>query len=96
MDLDSILIELEELLIQHGNGLYTDGEITSLCLEVMGRNPCRPVWEAMPEHVRSALVNQLGNFSDNDEVVTFGRASAREAKKEMLRLKAWLENRDLI
>ncbi|MEN7429104.1 hypothetical protein VA599_00010 [Chromobacterium sp. TRC.1.1.SA] len=96
MDRDSILIELEELLIQHRDGFYTDGELTSLCLEIMGRNPCGQVWEAMPEHVKSVLINQLRDFSDDDDIVTFGRTNARDAKKEMLRVKIWLEDRGLI
>ncbi|WP_440215935.1 hypothetical protein [Chromobacterium piscinae] len=96
MDHDSILIELEELLIQYRDGFYTDGELTSLCLEITGRNPCGQVWEAMPEHVKSALIDQLRDFSDDDDIVTFGRASARDAKKEILRVKIWLEGRGLI
>ncbi|WP_137940401.1 hypothetical protein [Chitinivorax sp. B] len=96
MDRTVLLTELEELLSQHRDGLYTDGELASLCLEVMGRDPCGQVWEAFPERVKSFLIDRLGSFSDADDVVTFGHGDAQNVKREMLRVRAWLTDSGLI
>ncbi|KAF0813618.1 hypothetical protein IGB42_01969 [Andreprevotia sp. IGB-42] len=90
------LTELEEILSQYQEGLYTDGELVSFCLGLMGKESSAQVWGALPEWVRNRLIDQLRNFSDSDDIVAFGRGDAREIKAEMLYVKDWLMSRGLM
>lgn len=83
--------QLYDLLAAHENGIYTDGEVASACMELLyDQQERRQLWNDLPRWVANAIAQQLRAFSDADEVVTFGRGNPQDTKTKLLELKAWL------
>lgn len=89
-------IELESLLDAYNEGLYTEGEISSLCIEMLAKCLTIELWNMFPDWVKNRLIKRLINFSEKDEIITFGQGDPFQAKLEMLNLKAWLINEKII
>jgi len=84
-----------DVLAGNKSGLYTDGEVISICMELMDNEDERlGVWQDLPKWVAERIVSRLKAFADTDEIVTFGSASPTEAKARILNLKAWLVSRN--
>jgi len=90
------LIKLEELLQGYQSGFYTEGEVISICLELLYcQSNVDHLWLQMPDWVKTAVIHQLKDFSDEDEIVSFGQKDAQLVKMRLLKVKKWLSKRGL-
>ena len=49
----------------------------------------------MPDWVKTAVIHQLKDFSDEDGIVSFGQKDAQLVKMRLLKVKKWLSKRGL-
>lgn len=86
---DNLLDEFEGLYEAYSRGLYTDAEIISRSLELLGEGDTA-LWGAFPAHIRDEVRKQIESYSEGDEVVLFSSEDVASHKRRMSVLKDWL------
>lgn len=82
--------EIEELLENHANGLYTSGEVVSIVIGLFDESNIDELWETLPDWLKKNICSLLADFSEIDELVSFGRGDHELIKKQNLFVKNWL------
>lgn len=82
--------EVNELVLDFNQGLYTEAEVVSFCLEIFAKHLSLEMWRHFPEWIRSGIKEITANFNEESEVVTFGRGDPLQAKRDLLQVKRWL------
>ncbi|MEE2729943.1 MAG: hypothetical protein VYA55_03930 [Pseudomonadota bacterium] len=88
--------DLNALLESYSNSLYTSGEVVVNAMELLGESNIDEVWNDFPSWLKQKVSTILTNFSESDEVVTFGRADPELVKKKNLFVKHWLQENNHI
>jgi hypothetical protein len=88
-----LLEEFNELYSAYNQGIYTDTEIISKSLELLGEGNAA-LWAALPVNIRDEIRNQLGSFSEKDELISFGSEDVDSMKKRLLIVKRWLAEQE--
>jgi len=96
MNVSQVKSELDDLLENYSNGLYTSGEVVSNAMEFLDESNIAEVWDDFPSWLKEQIRALLLDFSESDEVVTFGRGDAELIKKQNLFVKGWLKKNNLI
>ncbi|WP_336944042.1 hypothetical protein [Acinetobacter modestus] len=97
MKSENRLIQLKELLQNYETGLYLEGEVISVCFELLNCQLTRTqIWSVTPDWIKSQIITQVKNFSDEDEIISFGRKDIQTIKTEMLEIKNWLSIQGLL
>lgn len=86
---ERILDEFEELYKAYDQGLYTDAEIISKSLELLGKGDAA-LWAAFPTHIKDEIRKHLEAFSEDDEIVSFSSEDVASLKSRLIFLKEWL------
>jgi hypothetical protein len=84
-----LLKEFNDLYNAYDQGLYTDTEIVSKSLELLGEGDA-DLWAAFPDNIRDEIRKQLESFSEKDELVSFSSEDVDSLKKRLLSVKRWL------
>lgn len=88
-----LLSEFADLYKGYNQGLYTDAEIVSKSLELLGEGDAA-LWAAFPVCIRDEIRRQLGSFSEEGELVSFGSEDVESLKKRLLVVKQWLAEQE--
>lgn len=86
--------KLLELFEGYRSGLYTRGEVNSICMDfMMDRDDYLSGWRQLPEWVRKSIFERLSAFNDFDQVVSFGHGDPKATMSKILMLKIWLKSK---
>lgn len=86
-----IVDEFGELYKGYDQGLYTDAEIISKSLGLLGEGD-EILWAAFPAHIKDEIRKFLAEFSEGDEIVSFGSEDVESLKSRLVALKKWLSS----
>ena len=81
--------EFNEIYKLYNQGIYTDAEVISRSIELLGAGNT-VLWAAFPAEVKNGIRKQLDSFSEEDELVYFGHENVDAVKKKLLLVKTWL------
>jgi hypothetical protein len=81
--------EFNEIYKLYNQGIYTDAEVISRSIELLGTGNTE-LWTVFPAEVKNGIRKQLDSFSEEDELVYFGHENVDAMKKKLLLVKAWL------
>jgi hypothetical protein len=85
------------LLQNYEAGLYLEGEVISICFELLNCQLTRTqIWPVIPDWVKSQIITQIKKISDEDEIIRFDRKDIQTIKTEMLEIKNWLSIQGLL
>ena len=88
---ESAVEQVGKLLRSYENGLYSDGEVISISIDILATSGDRKLlWTELPEWVQKRISSRLLTFGDSDdEIVAFGGKDASEAAAKLRSLKNW-------
>jgi hypothetical protein len=82
--------EIDELLENHANGLYTSGEVVSIVVGLLDESNIDHLWKVLPDWLKEKICALMSDFSESDELVSFGKGDTSSIKKQNLFVKDWL------
>jgi len=84
-----------DIYAQFEKGLYTDLEFIAKCFYLLGEGDLQ-IWKKLPEWVQTEIINQLRDFSLNNNTLLFGNVDPEFTKVRLGKLRQWLmENKIL-
>ncbi|MBF6650951.1 hypothetical protein [Methylobacter sp. BlB1] len=96
MSFSQTKIEIEELLENHANGLYTSGEVVSIVIGLFNESNIDELWGTLPDWLKKNICSLLADFSEIDELVSFGRGDPELIRKQSLFVRNWLSRNSYI
>jgi len=88
---------LHELLEAYETGFYLQGEVVSVCLDMLyDSQKTADLWADMPSWVKDSVIQQLKKFSEDEELVTFGQGDPQLVKSRLLVVKHWLSEQGVL
>lgn len=87
---------LADLLDGYRGGLYTGGEVATISLGLLGNDRDIQLWGEFPVWLKSALIERVKDFNDDDEVLAFGHSDPGRVRREMVQIKKWMMVNNLI
>ncbi len=88
--------EIEELLENHANGFYTSGEVVSIVIGLLDESNIDDLWAMLPDWLKKNICSLLADFSEMDELVSFGRGDPELIRKQNLFVRNWLSRNSYI
>lgn len=93
--MNSIIVEYKELLSDYEEGLYSNIEIVSKTLALLGEGNYE-VWESAPDWVREKVKEKVSSVTGEDEFVSFSGRSSGEIKNQLIELRKWLVTQGIL
>jgi hypothetical protein len=90
MNLSDSSNQLNMLLKDYEDGLYTDREISGYAISLLAKNLEISFLETFPSWLRLQVIETVNSFGYEDEIVSFGRSDPEVIKNELLMLKEWM------
>ena len=82
--------DLSKLMNQYEVGFYTRNELICVVIDLFNESMTEENWCSLAKWIQKKVLKMVSQFSESEEIITFGHVKPEILKRQNEILKAWL------